>query len=195
MRTFDISCTLSGHMPEGLSPAIWEAALDFGARLLRDTYITFFVPDSAVDLTDGGPVSGPVCRGGSLAVAIAVKGLASRLCDSTGNSGVWSALFSINDYRADVVLIPDSDWVPGDIRQALDSASGQEESVDRLLAENERLQQSNAELQQHVLALEAEIERVKSDHAATRPGEATTCTNYSADDVVQVPQFLRAKDR
>ncbi len=122
MFTFDTDFTLTGDKPEGLHPALWEAARDISEEFLHDDFITFFVPESAADLADGGPISEPVCCGGSLAAAIKDGGLCASRRDNPDGTGVWFAPVNRCGYRADALLIPETDWIPDDIRRALDAA-------------------------------------------------------------------------
>lgn len=119
MITFDTDDCLVGPMPTGLTPALWGVARDVAEEHLHDEMCTFFVPESANDLYDGGPISEPVSCGGNLASAIAHGDYRPERHVLSDGAIVWAVPITISGYRADVLLIPEAEWLPTDIQDAL----------------------------------------------------------------------------
>ncbi len=122
MIRFDTDDTLTGAKPAGLPADIWQIAGDLAAARVHDTFVTFFVAETADDLADGGPISEPVCCGGSLMTLIADGPFAAERRDLPEGTAVWIAPVTACGYKADVLLLPDSPWLPADLRRALDAA-------------------------------------------------------------------------
>lgn len=122
MIRIDTDDTLTGTKPAGLHHGIWEIACDLAAERVHEEFCTFFVPESADDLADGGPISEPVCCGGKLAAAIADGGFVTERRALPDGAAVWIAPVNECGYKADVLLLPDSPWLPDDIRRALHAA-------------------------------------------------------------------------
>jgi hypothetical protein len=118
MFRFTTDDALTGERPEGVPEGVWEVARDITEENLHDSFVTFFVAENEADLADGGPVSEPVCCGGSLARAVADANLAVERRETPGGA-VWVAPVNECGYRVDVLLLPDAGWLPADLRDAL----------------------------------------------------------------------------
>ncbi len=125
MIIFDTDDTLAGTKPDDLHRGIWKVACDLAAERVHEEFCTFFLPESVDDLADGGPISEPVCCGGSLAVLIADGSFVTERRALPDGAAVWIAPVNECGYRADVLLIPDSPWLLDDIRRALDASRRQ----------------------------------------------------------------------
>lgn len=129
MFRFDTDDALAGQRPEGLPEGVWEAARDITEENLHESFVTFFVAENEADLADGGPISEPVCCGGSLAGAVADAPLAATRREFPGGA-VWAAPVNECGYRVDVLLLPDAGWLPEGLRRALAGHLRREEGGD-----------------------------------------------------------------
>lgn len=130
MLTFDTDQVLMGELPNGIPDSVLAVARHVAEDHLHDEMCTFFVPESTADLVDGGPISEPVCCGGSLAAAITDSKYRPQRHTCPHGAFIWVVPVTVSGYRADVLLIPDAEWLPADIRDALTEGSQQGEPTD-----------------------------------------------------------------
>ncbi|HEX2950823.1 MAG TPA: hypothetical protein VHV83_14855 [Armatimonadota bacterium] len=119
MLTFDTDHVLMGELPDGISNDVLAVSRDVAEAHLHDEMCTFFVPESAADLIDSGPISTPVCCGENVAAAITKSKYRTQRHESPDGTTNWVAPVTVSNYRADVLRIPESEWLPDDIRHAL----------------------------------------------------------------------------